>query len=300
MSRHLHTQQSPRTTLGLIVLLLGLFVALSAALLAPLASAATVDEGSLSMTSDEGDFVGQGQPRSFDSDSGDVFNVTTTAGSVNGSIQTADGNWWQMNFGAPQGETLAVGTYDGATRFWFREPSEPGLDISGEGRGCSTITGSFTVTEITFDDTGAVQTFDADFVQHCEGAEPALRGHVHLVNAPPPPPLTIAIGLADAGSVDRASGAATVRGTITCNTPTTVFLTGRLTQRVTRFAQATASFFRQVACDGTTSWEATVRSENTVPFAPGIAQLSTDAMAFGDGANQSSADSESATVRLTR
>jgi len=299
MSRHPHTLQSPRT-LRLTLVLLGFLLAFSAAVLAPLASAAPALEGSLSMTSDEGDYVGQGQTWSYDSSAGDVFGVTTTAGTVEGSVQAANGAWWHMRFAAPQGETLATGTYDGATRYPFQDPSAPALDVFGDGRGCNTLTGSFTVTQIAFDDAGAVQRFDADFVQHCEGAEPALRGHVHLVSAPPPAPLTIAIGLASKGRVDRVSGTATVSGTITCNKPASVWLSGTLTQRANRFAQASGTFSRQVQCSGTTSWEAPVRSSNSVPFGAGSAQLSVDAYAFDPETWQSITASDSTSVKLTR
>jgi len=298
MSRHPHAQGSPRS-LPLLIALVGLVLALSAAVSAPLASAAPVLEGSLSMTSDEGDYIGQGQTWSYDSSAGDVFGVTTTAASVEGSVQAANGDWWHMRFAAPQGETLTTGTYDGATRYPFQDPSDPGLDVFGDGRGCNTLTGSFTVTQIAFDDAGAVQSFDADFEQHCEGAEPALRGHVHLVSAPPPPPLTIAFGLASDGRVDR-SGAATVSGTITCSKPASVWLSGTLTQRATRFAQATGTFNQMIQCSGTTSWDAPVRSSNSVPFGAGRAQLSVEASAFDPETSQSITASDSKTVKLKR
>lgn len=299
MSRHLDIHATPRT-LRSIILVLGLLLVPSAAVLAPLASAAPALEGSLSMTSDEGDYIGQGQSWSYDTSAGDTFGVTTTAGTVQGNIQAANGDWWHMWFGAPQGETLATGTYDGATRYSFREPSDPGLDIFGDGRGCNTLSGSFTVTQIAFDDAGAVKSFDADFEQHCEGMTPALRGHVHLVSAPQPPPLTLAFGLASTGRVDRVSGEVTVRGTVTCNKPATVWLSGTLTQRATRFAQATGTFSRQVQCDGATAWEATVRSSNSVPFGAGSAQLSVDAYAFDADTSQSVTASDSTAVKLTR
>jgi len=204
-----------------------------------------------------------------------------------------------MRFAAPQGQTLATGTYDGATRYPFQAPSDPGMDVFGDGRGCNTLTGSFTVTQITFSSGGAVESFDADFEQHCEGAEPALRGHVHVVSEPPPPPLTIAIGLPKTGVVARTSGTATISGTVTCSTPTTVWLSGTLTQRATRFAVATGHFDRQVQCSGTTAWQATVSSSNSVPFNPGQAELSVDA--FGYDANWQQVNAtNAATIKLAR
>jgi hypothetical protein len=298
MSRHSHTRRSPRSV-PLLIILVGLVLALCAAVVAPLANAAPVLEGSLSMTSDAGDYVGQGQTWSYDSSAGDVFGVSTTAGTVEGFVQAASGVYWHMRFAAPQGETLATGIYDGATRYPFQDPSDPGFDIFGDGRGCNTLTGSFTVTQIAFDDAGAVQSFDADFVQHCEGEEPALRGHVHLVKAPTPPPLAIGLTLSSSGHVDR-SGAVKLSGTITCSKPATVYLSGTLTQRATRFAQASGSFSRQLECVGTTSWQATVRSTNSVPFGPGSAQLNAEAFAFDPNTSESITGSATTTVKLTR
>lgn len=50
----------------------------------------------------------------------------------------------------------------------------------------TTSAGSFTVTQVTIGESGVVESFAADFEQHCEGSDPALRGHVDFVNAPAP------------------------------------------------------------------------------------------------------------------
>ena len=49
------------------------------------------------------------------------------------------------------------------------------LDVSGDDRGCNTLTGTFTVHEATLDSGGNVVAFAADAQQHCEGGAPALR-----------------------------------------------------------------------------------------------------------------------------
>lgn len=273
---------------------------LSGALLTPLAQAATVQEASLSMSSDAGDYIGQGLTYSYSTSAGDTFGSSTSAQVVHVNVSAANGDWWYLDFAAPAGQTLAVGTYDSATRYPFQDASVPGLSVSGNGRGCNTLTGSFTVTEIAIGASGAIEHFDADFEQHCEGATPALRGHVHVVTAPAPAPLSIGLGLATTASTDRQTGVATVNGTITCNRPTTVWLSGTLTQRVTRFAQATGHFSRQVACSGTTTWQAAVSPQSSVPFGPGSALLSVDASAYDPEAGQSVTDHKSATVKLRR
>jgi len=55
--------------------------------------------------------------------------------------------------------------------------------VFGDGRGCNTLTGSFTVVEVVYGN-GSVTSFDALFEQHCEGATPALRGEIRF-NAHP-------------------------------------------------------------------------------------------------------------------
>jgi len=81
---------------------------------------------------------------------------------------------------------LRVGTYDGATRWPFQRDSDPGLDISGEGRGCNTLTGRFVVREADFTASGQVRQFWATFEQHCENRAPALYGDVRVTNGPAP------------------------------------------------------------------------------------------------------------------
>src|SRR5439155_9820630 len=77
----------------------------------------------------------------------------------------------------PQGQTLVPGIYTGAERTPFRAPGKPGIDIFGAGRGCNTITGSFTVFEATFSGS-TPQPLSATFEQHCEGGTAALFGSV--------------------------------------------------------------------------------------------------------------------------
>jgi hypothetical protein len=51
------------------------------------------------------------------------------------------------------------------------------VQVAGDGRGCDTDTGAFTVRQAVF--SGSVlEHFDATFTQHCEGAAPALTGEI--------------------------------------------------------------------------------------------------------------------------
>jgi hypothetical protein len=126
------------------------------------------------MHSDPGDYIGQG--RDYDYRPG---NARIGAGGSRrlayvGVVGT-DGSDFGGTFEPGDGDILAPGRYAGATRYPFNGP-EPGLDVSGSGRGCNTLEGEFTVRTAAFDDQGDVRQFGVDFVQHCEGGEPALRG----------------------------------------------------------------------------------------------------------------------------
>ena len=90
----------------------------------------------------------------------------------------APGDFWSVDLAAPASATLVPGVYEGATRWPFQAAGAPGLSVSGDGRGCNTLTGRFVVLEATYDVNGKVQSFAADFEQHCEGFVPALFGSI--------------------------------------------------------------------------------------------------------------------------
>jgi hypothetical protein len=53
------------------------------------------------------------------------------------------------------------------------------LSVYGDARGCNTLTGSFKVKQAVFSAVdNSLQNFDGTFIQHCEGAAPALTGDV--------------------------------------------------------------------------------------------------------------------------
>jgi len=141
------------------------------------------------MTSDPGDYIGGGKPWSYSPATANI-RASGSRQHVGFSIDGADGSWWYADFAAPQGDILAPGTYLAATR-WPFNGTGPGLEVSGNGRGCNTLTGQFTVTDASFEPDGTLRTFGATFEQHCEGAAAALRGAFEFragAAAPPPPP----------------------------------------------------------------------------------------------------------------
>jgi Calx-beta domain-containing protein len=128
------------------------------------------------------DFVGQSARKSFDELDG-TFSGTLTGSVAHLSFDGSDS--WTLEFAAPSGSPLLPGTYTGATRYPFHPPGTPGLSVSGEGRGCNQLTGSFTVLEIELGAGTTLARFAADFVQRCENGSSALFGSIRLNSSLP-------------------------------------------------------------------------------------------------------------------
>jgi len=185
-----------------------------ACLLALFLTSAEAGQTVFHFTSEPGDFIGLGQELTLTPADAN-FNVNRNfAGGVSIFINNFSFPnpprliFWFTDFAAPFGVDLMPGAYEGATRFPFNDASVPGLSISGDGRGCNTLTGRFDVLEATYDIiSGEVISFAVDFEQHCEGAPPALFGSVRINSDIPlpvllPPRITVENILNDQGCVE--------------------------------------------------------------------------------------------------
>src|ERR1043165_2416578 len=116
------------------------------------AYALPVTEGSFAFSGDEGDWPSGGRSYAYSTTAQDRLNITAdnAHNSVHFWLDGANGDWWSLDLAAPSGKTLAPGTYTGATRYPFNEATRPGLDLSGNGRGCNTLTGEFTISDVEF------------------------------------------------------------------------------------------------------------------------------------------------------
>jgi VCBS repeat-containing protein len=140
---------------------------------------------SLYLNSQPGDWVGQGQTATYTANTGTFLVQRNSDNGVSVYYQDAS-NSWSLDFAAPQNATLTPGYYGNVARFPFQASNQPGLDVSGDGRGSDTLTGNFTVKQAVYDASGNVVNFDATFEQHSEGATPALFGEVKYYYAPGP------------------------------------------------------------------------------------------------------------------
>lgn len=132
-------------------------------------------ETSLHVVSDSGDYIGQGRTYDYD-----LFNATFSANptstGVSFRVESFDGQeYWTISFSAGRGKTLEVGTYEGAIRYPFNDDA-PGFSFSGTGRGCNKLGAHFTIVDLQYGQEGEIESFNAEFTQHCENRSEALTG----------------------------------------------------------------------------------------------------------------------------
>ncbi len=131
----------------------------------------------LSMQSEAGDYIGQGLNYDYDINDG-LFDLSDIIDGI--SIYFNGQEYWYLYFTAPSGTPFEPGPYEGATRHPFQASTEPGLSVSGEGRGCNTLTGRFDLLHVGRDSLNAVDELAIDFEQHCESDTAALFGQLRI------------------------------------------------------------------------------------------------------------------------
>jgi opacity protein-like surface antigen len=147
------------------------------------ASAAPVAQSSYSFTSEAGDYIGGGASATYTPPAASIT-VSGTASYLTVNV-SASGASWSIDLAAPRGETLHPGTYHDAERAAFRTGRAPGLDVSGNSRGCNQVYGQFSVDQLETDASGAISVLEARFVQRCESATaPRLNGTVRFQALP--------------------------------------------------------------------------------------------------------------------
>lgn len=194
--------------------------------------------------------------------------------------QPSTGENWLVLLAAPPGEPLVVGTYNDAVRPDLRSPGQPGLAIIPNGAYCNQVGGSFTILEAALGPQNYVQKIHATFTQYCNGATAPLEGEVLVVKPAPPAELAIGVSVNSIGSFNRLTGAAILRGTVTCNVAATVSIGGALLQPVGRTALAQGYLSAGVSCvPPFVQWEGVVSPVGTIPFGGGPAQITPVAQA---------------------
>lgn len=167
-------------------------------------SSAFAQQNVLVLKSQPGDYIGGGVTRVITKADGEFTQGFGSGSSI--AISIRGFVFWDAEFAAPFGQLLLPGAYFNAERIPFQSPNAPGLSVTGEGRGCNTLTGAFTIRENNVDTSGKLH-FAADFEQHCEGGPAALVGEVRFnssvpISIPLPPILVIENPLNFGGCVE--------------------------------------------------------------------------------------------------
>ena len=142
-------------------------------------ASASAGQNILYYLSQAGDYIGLGEEDTYTSADGTFTAYSTVPNVARVRFATPTfSHWWDLTVSAPDNAPLLPGAYEGAQRAPFKTAGHPGLDFSGDGRGCNTLTGRFDVLEIVRDATGAITQLAVNWEQHCEGAAPALLGQL--------------------------------------------------------------------------------------------------------------------------
>ncbi|NNF15229.1 MAG: Ig-like domain-containing protein [Gammaproteobacteria bacterium] len=87
---------------------------------------------------------------------------------------------WRFSFDNVGDGPLLEGVYEEATRYPFQSVVRPGLDASGGGRGCNTLTGRFVILEILYGAGGDIDRFAADLALKCDGSFGVFRASIRI------------------------------------------------------------------------------------------------------------------------
>ena len=126
--------------------------------------------------SEPGDYVGAGRQITFTTvtDPGNTASSGTVAFNLSGGADS-----FQVWMSAPSGSgPLVPGTYENAQRNSFKSAGHPGLEVSGDSRGCNVVAGRFVVDDVTYTAGGSLQSFSGRFEEHCEAGDSALFGAI--------------------------------------------------------------------------------------------------------------------------
>jgi hypothetical protein len=144
-----------------------------AGLWTPAPGATPTDGNYVHLQSDAGDYIGGGQTSTI-TQADAVISLTASGAHLSVSASGWYGDFQGMNVVS----TLQPGYYGDLSRYPFHNPTKGGLNWSGNGRACNTLTGWFAIDSVTYAGTTLTQ-IDLRFEQHCGGGTPALRGAIH-------------------------------------------------------------------------------------------------------------------------
>ncbi len=152
-------------------------------------------------TSSQSSWVGGGLTETITPQQGYTFTEQNNGNDLDFSITDFPaGEWWYLDFIGPNSTRVTPGLYANATRYPF-QGSGPGLSFVGDGRGDNQLTGYFNVLQATYNTSGQLQSFAADFVQYDEGNLSAWNDGSIRFNSTIPIPEPSTLALAGCGMI---------------------------------------------------------------------------------------------------
>jgi hypothetical protein len=183
------------------------------------------------LQSDAGDYIGIGQTNIYASP---AYGISAAQNYAQGlSFEVAG---WRLDLASTTNTALLPGAYEGAARYAFRG-NVPGARLLRAGSWMQHGGRSFRRPRGRDERVGGVQSFAADFEQHCEGDAPALWGEIRFnstylltINKPAgttmPGPMSFAAQILVPPSTLLTSNATTVYG---INAPAAISITAEPT-----------------------------------------------------------------------
>ena len=148
-------------------------------------------------------------------------------------------NWWNAQVYAPLGKPLSVGTF---ITHRFPTATTVGLDVGGQGSGCSSATGTITIRQVAaYSILPSLSRFDAVFTTHCDGYSQSINGQIQLHSTLPP---VYAIRSYAYIATSREGGAVYVNGLMKQNDTTGVL--SRAGNRPVYLEQLYAGYWRPI------------------------------------------------------
>ncbi|MBB4189285.1 hypothetical protein GGE07_005967 [Sinorhizobium terangae] len=131
--------------------------------------------GSVVVEAERGEYITEGKTIRF---TGELTMAVPEPGTVELTFRY-QGEDWELIFDAPDQDRLAEVLYDGAGRYPFSGPGQPGVSISVGSRGCNEVHGSFQIERLEETD-GQISAFTAAFEQYCDDNTSPIKGKVRI------------------------------------------------------------------------------------------------------------------------
>jgi hypothetical protein len=241
---------------------------LSVSAISLVAFAAHAQNTTMSIISEPGDYIGQGQSLTFNT----VVVTSSFGNSVVGVEAYSPAHTYYLTFSVREGQLLP-GVYEFAPGV-----AGPALSVAGDSRGCSGATGRFEIKAAQFDANGRAERFRADFEYHCGSlAAPGLFGEISVIG-PPPAPVAFGFTIDEQVGLNRITGEVSMSGTLTCSAETSALVYLLLSQPTKHVHLTTAFAVINTPCSPTPRrWATTVPTDASerpkLNFRPGAANI---------------------------